>query len=198
MSARVETWRIFCALSFPPQVRTRVMQHIAKMREGLPEDQTSWSREERVHLTLKFLGEIPIASVPTFSQAVSRAVAGIRSFPIVVEGAGIFPNSRRPRVLWVGIRDPSGSLNDLHSQLDFESVRSGFPKEVRPFHPHITLARLRDSRHSRVIVQAHQRLLFAPEAFTATELLVIRSELNTDGSKYSVVSRHPLRERDRT
>jgi 2'-5' RNA ligase len=174
------------------------MQHIAKMREGLPEDQTSWSREESVHLTLKFLGEIPIASVPTFSQAVSRAVAGIRSFPIVVEGAGIFPNSRRPRVLWVGISDPSGSLNDLHSQLDFESVRSGFPKEVRPFHPHITLARLRDSRHSRVIVQAHQRLLFTPEAFTATELLVIRSELNTCGSKYSVVSRHPLRERDRT
>lgn len=190
--AREEQWRVFCAVDLPHQSRMRVMEHIARLRTSLPQVQASWSREANVHLTLKFLGESPKSSVPSFSLAVSRAVDALPPFSIMLEHTGVFPKRREPRVLWIGISDPGGRLAELHSRLEAETAQVGFPKEARPFHPHLTLARLRNPRYAREIIQAHEQLEFVPEEITVSELLVIRSELSGSGSKYTVISRHAL------
>ena len=187
-----EQWRVFCAVDLPVSSRSRVMKHIASLKMQLPQVQASWSREANLHLTLKFLGDVDRSSVPAFSNAVSRAVEGLAPFPVVVERTGVFPKRRAPRVLWLGISDPLGKLADLHSRLEDESDRDGFSKEVRPFHPHLTLARLRNPRDAHEVVQAHEQLLFNPEKILVSELLVIRSELNSAGSKYTVLSKHSL------
>lgn len=189
---RGEQWRVFCAVDLPQQSRMRVMEHIARLRTSLPRVQASWSREVNVHLTLKFLGEIPKTSASAFSEAVSRAVEGFAAFPIVLERTGMFPSRREPRVLWIGISDSEGRLAELHSRLEAESARCGFPKEPRPFHPHLTLARLRKPGDARAVVQAHERLVFDPEEIGVSEVVVIRSELSIAGSKYTVISRHAL------
>lgn len=131
-------------------------------------------------------------SVSEFSNAVSRAVKGVAPFSALLEGAGVFPARRDPRVLWIGITDPEGRLAELHSRVEAECFAVGFPKEERPFHPHLTLARLRTRGSAGALAQAHEQLTFESHPIEVAELLVIRSELSSAGSKYTVVSRHAL------
>jgi 2'-5' RNA ligase len=192
-----KSWRVFCAIELPEAVRGLVLQHIARLREAVPDVKAAWSRDATLHLTLKFLGEIPQTSVPDISTAASQAVAGMAPFSIRLEQTGAFPKQGQPRVLWVGINDSSEKLGELHARLEDESADAGFAKDSRPFHPHLTVARLRQPRHARTLAAAHRELEFAPADIPVAELLVIRSELSSEGSKYTVISRHRLRESDK-
>ena len=187
-----ETWRVFCAIELPNTARELLLRRIAHLKEAVPDAKASWSRDGNLHLTLKFLGEIRQTSVPDFSAAASRAVAGLAPFSIRLEQVGVFPKHGQPRVLWIGINDFSGKLGELHARLEDESANAGFAKDERPFHPHLTLARLRQPRHARTLAAAHHQLEFEPAEIAVSELLVIRSELSSGGSKYTVISRHAL------
>jgi 2'-5' RNA ligase len=194
---RADSWRVFCAIDLSESVRRAVLEHVARLQAAVPDARASWARDANLHFTLKFLGEIPQSSVPDFSQAASRAVAGVPFFSIGLEQTGIFPNHGQPRLRWIGVNDLSGTLGELHALLEEESARAGFAKEARPFNPHLTIARLRQPRHSRTLAAAHQQLEFKPLEIAVSELLVIRSELSSAGSKYTVVSRHALGRSDK-
>jgi 2'-5' RNA ligase len=187
-----ETWRVFCAIELPKPIRDLVLRHITRLKAAVPVAHASWSRDANLHLTLKFLGEIPQSSVPTLSQAAARAVAGAHPFSIRLEHTGIFPTGGQPRVLWIGINDQSKRLAELQTRLEVESARAGFANEARPFRPHLTIARLRQPESARGLASAHQQMAFDPAEITVSELLVIRSELSSAGSKYMIVSRHAL------
>jgi len=185
-----ESWRIFCAVELPEEVRKRLLQHIGALRASVPDSQASWAKETSVHLTIKFLGEIPASSADRVSRAASRAVATIAPFEIELRGSGVFPIRGSPKVLWIGVEDHGRQLARLQDNLELECEREGFPRESRPFHPHLTVARLRKTRDARMLATTHRELYFAPTAIELSELLVIRSELNSAGSKYTVLSRH--------
>jgi 2'-5' RNA ligase len=187
-----ESWRVFCAIELPESVRRYVLRHIAHLQETVPHAKASWARDSSLHLTLKFLGEIAKTSVAHLSQAASRAGAGVHPFVIRFEQTGKFPAHGQPRVLWVGINDPSAQLAELHARLEEESAKVGFARETRPFRPHLTLARLRDAENARALAAAHKQIEFEPVEIEVSELLVIRSELSSEGSKYTIVSRHSL------
>jgi RNA 2',3'-cyclic 3'-phosphodiesterase len=187
-----ESWRIFCAIELRAQTQMRLLSHIEKLQALVPGVRASWSRESNIHLTLKFLGETPQPLVWKFKSALSRAVEGIPPFPILISGSGVFPRPRDPRVLWVGISDPEGRLAGLHLRIEVESEQEGFAREVRQFHPHLTLARLRTREGSRDLARAHEQLQFAPEQMTVSEVLLIRSELSSAGSRYTTISIHAL------
>jgi 2'-5' RNA ligase len=188
-----ELWRVFCAIEIPEPVQQQVLQHIARLREAVPDAKASWNRDANLHVTLKFLGEIPQASLKDISNAASRAVAGLAPFSVHVEHTRVFPEHGKPRVLWIGINDLSGKLVELHSRLEDEAAQAGFAREGRRFQPHLTLARLRQPRDARTLADAHQQIKFDSVSIAVSELLVIRSELSNEGSKYTVISRHPLR-----
>ncbi len=185
-------WRVFCAIHLPQDVRKKVSAQGMKLRQALPEANASWSRPDNIHLTVKFLGDIPESRVRSLSSAAANAVMAVKPFPIGVRGSGVFPNLRAPRVLWVGIEDLNGTLAQLYLRFEQECAKAGFKKEARAFHPHLTLARLRKPQHARTLAEAHTRLQLEPIEFTAAELLVIRSELSSAGSKYTTISRHPF------
>ena len=171
----------------------RLIEHMAQLRNLFPQVRASWNRDENIHLTLKFLGETPVERVSKLDEAISRAVVGLEPFPIVISGTGVFPRPRDPRVLWIGVSDATGSLAKVQSRLEHESEQEGFPKEVRQFHPHLTVARLRTQQRARELAQAHLDLKFASEEILVTELLLIRSELSSQGSRYTTISRHQLK-----
>ncbi|MFN2491317.1 MAG: RNA 2',3'-cyclic phosphodiesterase [Pyrinomonadaceae bacterium] len=185
-------WRVFCAIELPDILPARVRMHIAKLKDAVPTAHASWTRDANLHLTLKFLGELPQTSVESFSAAVSRAVEGFTPFRIFLEYTGVFPKAGSPRVLWIGINDPEGMLSQLHARLEDECEQVGFEREDRPYSPHLTVARLRKPQHARTLAVAHRQLAFEPASIIVSELLVIRSQLSSEGSKYTVISRHPL------
>jgi 2'-5' RNA ligase len=182
--------RVFCAIELPEEVRARAAEHIARLREIVPEVRASWERTEKLHITLKFFGEIAGEQVETLSAAASRAVEQVQPFRLVLAQAGAFPPRGNPRVLWLGIVDSSGALAQLHNRLETECAAVGFRREERAFHPHLTLARIRAPQGAGRLAQAHQQTGFAAMEFAVTDLIVMRSELGPGGSRYTEISRH--------
>lgn len=187
-----ETWRVFCAIELPETVRELVLLHIERLRESVPQAKASWAQDTNLHLTVKFLGDIAKSSVAEVSKAAAGAVARQRPFSIRLEKTGAFPSHGPPRVLWIGVNDMSATLARLHARLEDEAALVGFAKEKRPFHPHLTVARLRQPEHMRALTIAHKQSEFPPVEVAVSDLLVIRSELSKEGSNYTVLSRHTL------
>src|SRR5687768_10605134 len=188
-----ESWRVFCAVDLPADVRANLMDHIKHLRQVLPDAEASWSRGENIHLTLKFLGKIETSLLSRLSDAAARAVSDFSPFQLTFEETGVFPQQGSPRVLWIGVRDETRKLAELHERLEDRCAREGFAREERPFHPHLTIARLRKPQGARALAAVHKEMSFEPAAVAVAELLVIRSELSDQGSRYTVISRHRLR-----
>ena len=192
-----EAWRVFCAIELPSLVHEKISEHSTRLRAAAPDSPAIWSVADSVHLTLKFVGEVPVSRVNDLSQAAANAVEEFSPFEIVFGNTGSFPQQGTPRVLWIGVDDYSGKLAQLQAKLDEEGRRLGFEKEARPFNPHLTIARLRKSQGARVLALAHKEMGFASTKVNVTELTVIRSELSSKGSNYTVISRHALADNDR-
>ncbi|HEX7772427.1 MAG TPA: RNA 2',3'-cyclic phosphodiesterase [Pyrinomonadaceae bacterium] len=186
-------WRLFCAVELPAEARKQLEEHILKLQKAVPDVAASWSRVENIHLTLKFFGNVELDRIPAISEAASRAVAGFPSFTIGVGNTGVFPRPSRAQVLWIGVSDPSGKLSALQERLENECAAEGFPKEDRAYRPHLTIARIRRPEGARRLVDAHLQLHFPTTNINLNELILFRSELSPKGSKYTAVSKHPIR-----
>jgi len=192
-----ESWRIFCAVELPPDVRARAAAHIAHLREAVPTVRASWERTEKLHLTLKFFGDVePERILNQLAPALERAAQSIAPFDLAIEGTGAFPPRGLPKVLWLGITDPTGALAHLQQRLETECAHENFPRDARRFHPHLTLARLRTPTGARALAETHTNMEFKAETFDIRELLLIRSELAAGGSRYTIISRHELKAND--
>lgn len=186
------TWRVFVAIELPAPVRRKLIEHIDRLRTLVPDGRASWVPEENLHLTLKFLGDVTLTKVELVAQAAQSAADLVEPFELIVGGGGAFPASGQPRVLWIGIEDPSGRLGLLHQTLDAECAKVGFAGEQRPFHPHLTIARLREPQGSRQLTTMHKEIEFDRETVLASDLALIRSELHSAGARHTIVARHAL------
>ena len=192
MKASEDFWRLFIAIELPAEVRKRIIDHIDSLRRELPKVRASWTRAENLHLTLKFLGDISVSRVTALSAATEAAARTSRPFDLIITTCGSFPLHGRPKVLWIGVEDISAPLLRLHTALEDSCAEAGFAREARVYHPHLTIARLRDSGDSRMLAERHKELGFRSEIFTVSELVLFRSELRAEGAKHTAVSRHQL------
>jgi len=185
------TWRVFCAIELPAEVRARLEEHVRQLRKAVPDAAASWSRVENIHLTLKFFGNVEVKRIEKISAAAERAVKEFSTFQIGIGGTGVFPRPSRPQVLWIGVNDTSGQLSALQERLENECAAEGFPKEDRAYKPHLTIARLRKPEVS--LANAHLKMQFEPMGIELKEIVLFRSELSPKGSKYTVISTADLR-----
>jgi RNA 2',3'-cyclic 3'-phosphodiesterase len=183
------SWRVFCAVELPDEVRARLQQHIAKLRAEIPYATASWSRVENIHLTLRFFGNVAIDQIPKISAAATRTAEQFERFAIAVGGTGVFPRPSRAQVLWIGVNDASSKLAALQKRLENECAKEGFAKEDRAFRPHLTIARIRKPEGARRLVDAHLQSNFVLTEITVKELILFRSELSPKGSRYTAISR---------
>ncbi len=133
--------RAFVGIGLPDVCRAAIARALSPFRTG--PGRIAWVREQNLHLTLKFLGEIHAGQADAAGTALAEAAAGVPPFDIEVAGAGAFPSLRAPRVLWVGIREPLELVGKLQQNIETALLRSGFPREDKPFHPHVTAGRVK-------------------------------------------------------
>ncbi len=155
----------------------------------------SWVRPSGMHLTLKFLGNIEERMIPEIGKRVRRVCLDRAPFPIRVAGLGVFPDQRRPRVLWAGVQDGADRLMEIVRTLDPFLAELGFPRSKRVFHPHITLGRIKEIRDR----QRFSHLLEKNRGMnagivTVDSLRLIESRLHRDGAVYDVRMSVALRE----
>ena len=182
-----DTIRAFIAVKMPvlPKLHA-VMRSLAAM--GWPVAAVS---PDNLHVTLKFLGDTPVARVEAIQREIASAVSGQAPFVLKVESLGAFPNADRPSVVWVGLLDAE-PLNSLAERLQMSLTSLGFARESRPFQPHLTLARIkgRPSRELFDVLRRHADTHFGTVEIHLVEL--IRSELHREGAKYTVLSSQAL------
>jgi 2'-5' RNA ligase len=188
-----EQWRTFCAIELPPEVRVQLQDHARRLREVVPDASASWSNPENIHLTLKFFGDIAKDDLTRISDAAAR-VAESSTFQVEIGGTGVFPKASRPQVLWIGVEDSSGGLSELQRRFEQECAKVGFAIEDRAYKPHLTIARIRRPDGARRLAETHLQTEFRFTEIRVSELVLFRSELSPNGSRYTAISRHTLGE----
>jgi 2'-5' RNA ligase len=153
-----------------------------------------WERSEKLHTTVKFLGETDPSLMPAITSVIRRECALHPRFQAKYKGLGSFPTTERPRVLWIGLEDPRGSLSRLQKSIDAATTPLGFKPEDRPFHPHVTLGRVRSPYGAKDLLAKLQSLTFESEPVMFTEIVLVTSELTPGGSVYRSLERFPLGE----
>lgn len=184
--------RSFISVEVPEKVKSRMME---VKKELAPLDPyIRWVRPEGIHLTLKFLGNIDPSQEEAVSTCIKGVVKDVRPFAVKLSGAGVFPNNRYPRVLWIGIIEGQEQLSSIYQGLEEGLKRQGFKPESRPFRPHLTLGRFRDGgKAGRVLSQEMlERAAAWEESFTVDEVKLMRSQLHPSGAVYTVLKACPL------
>ena len=185
------TWRTFIAVELDAGVGRALQRLQDDLRDQTAPRSVRWVRPEGIHLTLKFLGDTPLPRVEAVKTALSQAAAEIGPFSFTVGSLGCFPNARRPRVLWVGVDEPTGALVRLRDAVEAHVAPLGFPTERRAFHPHLTLGRV-DRRASKSEVREIGDLVTHSLVGVVGDMAVgqvsyIRSELTPQGAVYTTL-----------
>jgi 2'-5' RNA ligase len=143
VSHNTEQIRSFIAIELPEEAK----KGLARLRRGLERDEhrfVKWVDLQGIHLTLKFLGNVPAKRVTEITEAMKKATQAISPFQLEISGLGTFPSLKQPRVFWVGVSGELDKLSALQQNIDSALAALGFAKEERPFVAHLTLARIRE------------------------------------------------------
>lgn len=194
-AAKHDVWRLFVAIELPDEVKQRALH----FRQGLESHgwHARWVRPEAMHLTLRFYGDRRVDSVDDLIAALHVAVADLPSFELRTSGPGVFPNPKRPRVIWLGVEDRSGTLQGMAAAIEGQSRLIGIEPEARPFRPHITIGRIRpEDSGSITAVEARLESLsrFEPIRVSIDQAVLIRSDLRREGPIYTAVERFMLKD----
>ncbi len=186
-------WRCFVAVDLGEPARSAVVRYLDELRTTV--SGVAWTRPENLHLTLAFLGDVPVARIPSLIDGLAAAVGGVGAFTARAIGVGAFPSVVRPQVLWVGIA--AAEMVGLAARVQAACEREGARRERRAFRPHVTLGRKR-SRSGRsgeglaVLVRDGERDFGSTAIMRA---VLYRSELDRTGARHFPLATLPLAER---
>jgi len=187
----MQTLRTFIAVELDQELKATLVGIQARLRGAVPPRAVRWVQPEGIHLTLKFLGDTPLDKVEHVKAALTRAAGEIPAFTITVDGVGCFPDARRPRVVWVGVQESSGSLARLWQAVESHVAPLGFPTEKRPFSPHLTLGRVQryaSSTEVRDVGQAVAALAAdVQDEMAVSSVAYIKSDLRPTGAVYTTL-----------
>ena len=185
--------RCFVALDLPADLRARIAALTERIRSAAPRADVRWSGIETLHVTLKFLGEVPEARVAAVGDALAAVAVTHAPLDLVVGGAGGFPGEARPRVVYVGILGQAAELARLAGAVDGALETLGLPRERRAFRGHLTVGRVRSPRGAEDLAGALRAEAGATAgAWTAGEVVLYRSHLHPRGAVHEAVARFPL------
>jgi len=180
--------RSFIAIVLPEEVKKALAGLVQELKPIFPK--ISWVKPENMHLTLKFLGNIQEQQIGQIKQVMSKSCTGISPFSLQGHALGVFPTVNRARVIWSGLSGDITWLEKLYLNLEAGLAQIGFSKEKRPFHPHLTLGRIKIGAKPKLILEAlHQHQTFSTPSFTVKEIVLFKSELNPKGAKYTALER---------
>jgi len=151
-----------------------------------------WVRPEHLHITLKFLGDVE-AGPEAEAIAALDALEAEPPFQFNLAEVGAFPSPARPRVIWTGIAEGQSQVTHLAGQVDLLLARRGFAREERPFSPHVTIGRLKETNDLNSLWNAMKANAFVGSRCTASEVRLVHSTLTPKGPIYAPVASFALR-----
>ena len=187
--------RTFIAIEIPSEIKSALAALQTELRRAGAD--VSWTIPENIHLTLKFVGEIDERRIVEVEKACVLSAAEFQPFALSLNGTGVFPNARQPRILWAGLSGEIGKVVEMNKRLDERLALIGFKREYKNFNPHLTIGRLKSNKKTSellALADAHQ---LPALSFSVTEIVLMKSELHPAGSKYSPIAKACLSQQDR-
>lgn len=187
--------RSFIAVEIPLEIQQNIYKATSNLRKEI-DTLVRWVPPENMHLTLKFLGDVSPSNVEFLMQMLRNEAENVNCFTIHVTGLGSFPNLKRPRVIYIGIHAPAG-LEALHRGIESASRRLGYESEERPFSPHLTMGRVKqsatvtDQQKIRRCIEGTQVDVLGTARVDSVHLY--KSELKPSGSVYTRLYSAPLK-----
>jgi RNA 2',3'-cyclic 3'-phosphodiesterase len=183
--------RCFVAIELAEDVRRPLIEFLGRLPRA---SGVRWVTPDQLHITLKFLGEVPEQRLGTVQGVVTDAAAEIAPFTIQLAGLGAFPTPRSPRVLWCGVQDEQQACGRWVAAADPRFAALGYEPEERAFTPHLTLGRSKDPSGAAAMRDVLARLKGPPmPRMEVTEVVLFESRLRPTGAVYVPVLRAPLR-----
>jgi len=187
----MDTIRTFIAIELPETVKSA----LAQIQDELKREMytcVKWVNPCSIHLTLKFLGEVEKTKIQSISTVVKEASLPSKPFKLSIDKSGVFPNMRRPRVIWAGIVGELDALNTLQQSIENQLVPLGFPLEKRRFSPHLTLGRVKDGTSlqdcSRLGQSVSSLKIVSKPVFEICSVSFMQSVLSREGATYSCLA----------
>ncbi len=178
--------RCFVAITLSEEVKEEVYRLIETLKgHG---GAIRWVKRDSLHLTLKFLGSVQDERVPEIREAIGRAAKGLSPFFLRATGTGVFPDYRRPRVIWVGV-ERERALEDLYGRIEEEFEHLGFERERRGLTPHITIGRVKEPETVRGVLKELRG--YKDREFGkiyVDRVVLMKSILRPEGADYERVS----------
>jgi 2'-5' RNA ligase len=180
--------RTFIAVDLPTSVLDALGQISNQLQEKLPDTPVRWVDYRKMHLTLKFLGDISRENISMVEKILQTEASKRQVMEVGVGGIGAFPKMRHPRVIWVGVEAPS-ELFDLRRGIEDGVARLGYNYDKYEFTPHLTLGRIsrkasaRDVRRVGNVLHEFQVGFLGVARIDAVHLY--RSDLQPDGAQYT-------------
>ena len=165
-----------------------IYEHVEKMKEETKNFiRGKWVEPQNLHMTLQFLGDIDRAQVLTVLKNLQRVAEVFRPFRVQYKSLGVFPDKKRPRILWIGVSRGEGALKKLAGEVLQLNKRAGVYTESKPFYPHVTVCRIKDvdARKLNNLLNRRKNFIFGEE--TIDRIALISSSLTSIGPIYSVV-----------
>jgi len=195
--SEIEEIRAFVAIELPPDAK----RGLAAIIDGLKRQShapVKWVETNAIHLTLKFLGEVPVTRIEEVTEALSIACTGTVPLRLQIASLGSFPDTSQPRVIWAGLSGDVKKLSQLASRIDAGLASLGYPEERRAFTPHLTVGRVRPEAAPQARSDIGTAVLTARHptglSFIAHNVSLMRSQLRPQGAIYTCLSSTPLRE----
>ena len=187
---------MFIAAPISLPAKLALTQVIGNLGGNIPSE-IRWVNPDGIHLTIKFLGDVPSEEIAGITEAMGRTAAKIIPFYVGLSGLGVFPNSKEPRVLWAGVDGDLATLTQLQESTEQELAAAGYPKDRRRFNPHLTLGRIRrhaseqTKRNIGPMVTSHQ--IPGSEQWTVQSVELIQSHLGPEGATYTTLAKASLK-----
>lgn len=184
--------RLFIAIEIPDEIKKEMVGVQDQLRKANVD--ASWIRSEGIHLTLKFLCEVPEAKIGAILGGLQTAAGGTGPLKFSVSGVGTFPNPNNARVVWIGLGGDIEQLTRLQIAVEQAMVLVGMAREGRKFTPHLTLGRIKFIRsRDRWIKALDEMKDISLTGFVATSVSLMKSELKPSGAVYTEMGRVELR-----
>jgi RNA 2',3'-cyclic 3'-phosphodiesterase len=179
--------RCFIAIEIPSEVKSAFIELQNDLKSAGAD--VAWTNPDNVHLTLKFLGEIDKKLVSEVERICLETIAAMQPFNLGINGIGLFPNERHPRVLWVGLGGEVETLERLQEQLDERLAGIGFEIEEKDFQPHLTVGRIRSNKNLRELLVKSAGYTLPSLSFVVQEIVLMKSDLLPAGACYSELAK---------
>lgn len=184
--------RSFIAIELPTDTKNALGELLEGLKTYGP--RVSWVKKENIHLTIKFLGNIHEQKIKQIKEIMEKATKDIPHFSLKPIRLGAFPDSKRPRVIWVGLSGEIALLEKFYVNLEKGLETLGFEREERKFKPHFTLGRVKKASHGERLAEAIAKYSnFSTPSFLVQDIVLFKSELHPQGAKYTALERVDLK-----